>query len=349
MSTIYKNVIIKILHHFYLFSYKKNLCILQKKGLPVTLFFDPNWYIRMYQDVAEMGIDPLWHYVRSGFKEGRFPSSCFHPGWYSLQEGFNGSREPLLHFISVGWKRGLKPNPYFGISRNLAAEGEDGSIHEAEQHVRKMVEQGRIKMKPVLLLRSFDITRGIKALTKYSTWRRTTKDYFDMDYYQKKVSRWTKRRVTAWKYHFFGWRMKIDPMPLFSVSWYLEQNPDVFTAGVEPLNHFISIGKEENRDPHPLFYNQWYEKNAVEKDVHVGVGLLSYLKEEWTSELDPNPFFDNKWYLETYLKGDKSQNPLLHYLETGWQQGAEPYQGFDTQEYLRLYPEAAYRLPFSIL
>jgi len=50
-----------------------------------------------------------------------------------------------------------------------------------------------------------------------------------------------------------GWRQGLDPHPLFSVRWYLDQNPDVSAAGVEPLGHYLTSGWRENRRPHPQF------------------------------------------------------------------------------------------------
>jgi glycosyltransferase involved in cell wall biosynthesis len=38
-------------------------------------FFEPDWYLETYDDVAAVGMDPLRHYLRHGRKEGRLP--CF--------------------------------------------------------------------------------------------------------------------------------------------------------------------------------------------------------------------------------------------------------------------------------
>ena len=40
-------------------------------------FFDPDWYLRCYPDVAASGIDPLRHYLRHGRREGRLPCAVF--------------------------------------------------------------------------------------------------------------------------------------------------------------------------------------------------------------------------------------------------------------------------------
>ncbi|MCE8540156.1 glycosyltransferase [Ruegeria pomeroyi] len=40
-------------------------------------FFDPDWYLRCYPDVAASGMDPLRHYLRHGRREGRLPCAVF--------------------------------------------------------------------------------------------------------------------------------------------------------------------------------------------------------------------------------------------------------------------------------
>ena len=42
-------------------------------------YFDRKWYLSAYPDVAQSGMDPLEHYVQSGWREGRSPSEYF-PG-----------------------------------------------------------------------------------------------------------------------------------------------------------------------------------------------------------------------------------------------------------------------------
>ena len=44
-----------------------------------------------------------------------------------------------------------------------------------------------------------------------------------------------------------------DPSPLFDSDWYLERNPEVAAAGINPLLHFIHTGAAERRTlPSPL-------------------------------------------------------------------------------------------------
>src|SRR4030095_2426610 len=75
---------------------------------------------------------------------------------------------------------------------------------------------------------------------------------------------------------------------LFDKSWYLEKNPDVAQAKVNPLIHYLRYGGFEGRDP--------------------------------------NPGFSSKWYLDTYKDVKKTKvNPLLHFLRYGKKEGRKTY------------------------
>lgn len=80
------------------------------------LFFDA-WYLERYPDVARLGIDPLLHYLRHGWAEGRNPSPTFKTAVY-LRENPDvraSGVNPLLHYILHGRKEmrrtGAEPPP----------------------------------------------------------------------------------------------------------------------------------------------------------------------------------------------------------------------------------------------
>lgn len=72
---------------------------------------------------------------------------------------------------------------------------------------------------------------------------------------------------------------------LFDAKWYLQQNPDVATAGMEPERHYLLHGWHEGREP--------------------------------------GPKFDTGYYLEQQpAAASANMAPLLHYLQVGKAQGA---------------------------
>lgn len=76
-------------------------------------FFDPAYYLLQYPDCRRADVDPLWHFVRYGWKEGRNPSALFDTEYYLrtnpdvLQAGIN----PLIHYLLFGCWEGRSPHP----------------------------------------------------------------------------------------------------------------------------------------------------------------------------------------------------------------------------------------------
>lgn len=76
----------------------------------------------------------------------------------------------------------------------------------------------------------------------------------------------------------------LDASGLFDADFYLENNPDVAAAGVDPLHHFCTQGWRDLRKPRPGFDVWWY----------------------WVTYLDP---------------AQDAVNPLLHYATIGRAEG----------------------------
>ncbi|MDV6328072.1 hypothetical protein Q5L94_08375 [Idiomarina sp. Sol25] len=79
-----------------------------------SIYFDANWYLETYPDVAKEKVDPAEHYLRFGGFEGRNPSESFNNEFYRqahpdvAAEGIN----PLLHYELYGKDEGRLPKPY---------------------------------------------------------------------------------------------------------------------------------------------------------------------------------------------------------------------------------------------
>ena len=77
--------------------------------------FDTSWYLKEYPDVAEAKMNPILHYLRFGYKEGRNPSKKFNTNAYLgnnpdvNQTGMN----PLYHYIKFGKDEGRSPSGQF--------------------------------------------------------------------------------------------------------------------------------------------------------------------------------------------------------------------------------------------
>jgi GT2 family glycosyltransferase/glycosyltransferase involved in cell wall biosynthesis len=87
--------------------------------------FDTGFYLERNPDVREAGVDPLAHYLRHGWAEGRNPNPWFDDGRYRRQAGL-GPRDrvsALAHYLALGRRRGLGPRR--GAASALARQSFD--------------------------------------------------------------------------------------------------------------------------------------------------------------------------------------------------------------------------------
>jgi glycosyltransferase involved in cell wall biosynthesis len=142
--------------------------------------------------------------------------------------------------------------------------------------------------------------------------------------------------------HFVLWGAKEGRAPnaLFDPAWYLTQNPDVRAAGTDPFTHFLKFGASEGRDPNPLFDGNWYLSQYPDVRAARINPLADYRRCIGTEPRQPHPFFNPNWYLAKYPDVRASGiDPLAHYLSVGAAEGRNPHPLFDTAWYLGRYPD----------
>lgn len=78
-------------------------------------YWDTEYYLKKYTDIADSGVNPIVHFYEKGWQEGRNPSERFYTAFYvemysaRLEPGQN----PLIHFLSEGLDSGkitIPPN-----------------------------------------------------------------------------------------------------------------------------------------------------------------------------------------------------------------------------------------------
>ena len=74
-------------------------------------YFDKKWYLRTYPDVKKAGVDPVEHYMKYGWKEGRNPSKKFDTEGY-MKRYSNVTINPLLHYEIIGKKEKYQVGSY---------------------------------------------------------------------------------------------------------------------------------------------------------------------------------------------------------------------------------------------
>jgi len=85
----------------------------QAKLIRKSPYFDAEWYVKQYPDVAKNNADPAKHYLRFGATEERNPSKRFSTKAYleAYSDVAQAGMNPLVHFVMHGEAEGRSPKP----------------------------------------------------------------------------------------------------------------------------------------------------------------------------------------------------------------------------------------------
>lgn len=78
-----------------------------------TGLFDPEWYCATYPDVAQTGLDPMWHFVKYGLDLDRRPGPGFDPKFYRerYRDVGQSGDVALRHYLRHGRGEGRLTTP----------------------------------------------------------------------------------------------------------------------------------------------------------------------------------------------------------------------------------------------
>ncbi len=166
-------------------------------------------------------------------------------------------------------------------------------------------------------------------------------DLFDSEWYCQQYPDVPHSRSSAARdYLYSGAIGGRNPSPDFDSVLYMQENPDVAKAEINPLVHYIKWGQKEGRcGPgnkklyqenielilnSELFDADWYNKaypDVAESDMDAADHFLRYGGHE---KLNPGPDFDMRFYTNEYPDVQKSLiHPFLHYLRFGIHEGRD--------------------------
>jgi hypothetical protein len=153
-----------------------------------------------------------------------------------------------------------------------------------------------------------------------------------------------------WHYRTQGWREARDPAPWFSTAGYLEANPDVGEAGLEPFAHFLATGRHEGRDcaasVHARTYlaasgwrpRPWRTRRAGSTPTARAAGAPP-LDEQKAAAARA---FDPAFYLAANPDvAQAGMDGFEHYWTAGWREGRDPTPEFSTRDYLEANPDVS--------
>ena len=175
------------------------------------------------------------------------------------------------------------------------------------------------------------------------------KNGFDETFYLTQVSVEECSGIpSALHYHRVGWKSGLDPAPWFSSQSYLDHNPDVRDAGIDPFLHYLEHGRKEARSTGRI------PAVSIESQVHrhpepamppsvpmhdVDDAAPSDYQED--SEIVAGSL-DIEFYREQLGASTISLDEAVkHYLGEGWRRGLDPEPEFSTSFYLAAHQDVA--------
>ena len=193
---------------------------------------DGAFYWAVNPDLAEPGLDPIRHYMASGWREGRDPAPWFSSRAYAeaypeiIKAGWN----PLHHYLTAGRHEGRD------IARSILAE---------TYLMRRAARGEEPAWSFEALTGAWDAADAVaeEAIARYRE-RVLAETEFDAAFYLAANVDVAKTAIDPLD-HFLagGWREGRDPNATFSVRDYLESYPDIAAADLNPFIHFLSAGR----------------------------------------------------------------------------------------------------------
>ncbi len=102
------------------------------RTIHASKLFDEEWYRKYYADLWFSDTDPLYHYVKTGWKQNRCPNIIFDPAWYrKTYAAETGTGNPLLFYIERGFQLGHNPSASF-CNQTYMQENKDTAPSDAE-------------------------------------------------------------------------------------------------------------------------------------------------------------------------------------------------------------------------
>lgn len=158
----------------------------------------------------------------------------------------------------------------------------------------------------------------------------------------------------------------IERSGLFDRAYYLEKYADVLPSGVDPVEHYVTIGAREGWNPSPLFDTTYYlalHPDVAASSVNPFRHYCEFGRAEGrsASAFDPamdaraldslgdaygiiaaSGLFDREYYCQTCPEAAApGVDPIRHYVREGCDAGLNPNPWFDSKSYLTNSPDVA--------
>lgn len=119
----------------------------------------------------------------------------------------------------------------------------------------------------------------------------------------------------------FGCQEARNPNRYFDVSWYLARNPDVKATGLNPLLHYLRHGEREGRKPVSYFDPLWYR--AAYEIPPNDLALRHFLTFRFSGRYAPCPELYGLFRVQTSHEQPKAGERLVSDIDLVLQRGTE--------------------------
>jgi Methyltransferase domain len=255
-------------------------------------FFDRDWYLKTYPDVAAAEVDPAAHYLASGVVEERDPGPRFCTQAYLQRypDVAASGTNALLHYLQHGINEGRDISPMAVPKPSADLELIAGSkFFDRDWYLSTYPDVAAAGVDPAAHYLSSGAAEGRNPGPRFCT-----------EAYKRRYPELAATGANPLLHYLqLNQGCDISPMELpkpsadleliaasefFDRDWYLKTYPDVAAAEVNPAAHYLATGAAEGRDPGPRFSTRTYLRRH--RDV-AAAGI----------------------------------NPLLHYLQLGMNEG----------------------------
>ncbi len=139
-------------------------------------YFDAKWYLKSYPAVKKAKMDPISHYLKFGWKEGRNPSKLFDTKWYlaAYPNVAKAKMNPLVHFLKYGLRENrlpLPPNKKIpeGITKSQAHKIAKSKFFDKEWYITSYPEVVKTKIDPALHYLTVGWKKGYNPSLNFDT------------------------------------------------------------------------------------------------------------------------------------------------------------------------------------
>ena len=226
-----------------------------KEGKNPSRHFETEFYLQIHDNVSELGVNPLIHYVIHGIDDNLATSmseylednenlikviensELFDEEYYIEHYGTTENLTPAQHYFIKGWREGRNPSArfdtefYLFVYDDVSELGINPLVHYITQGIENDFATNQDEY----------INKHKNEISMIENSR-----LFDEKYYVKHCCD-LENLTPAQHYFIKGWKWGNNPSRFFDNRYYLEKYSDVRNFGLNPLYHYLRYGKDEKR------------------------------------------------------------------------------------------------------